>query len=58
MAVAVAVGIGLALIGLAPTLTVALGVIGVMGVLIGFAIAGIAWGVPTQMVWPEADAEV
>jgi MFS family permease len=120
MAIAVALGIGLALIGLAPTLPVALGIIGVMGVLIGFinvqaiawlqsrvpddlrgrvmslvtlgsvglapvslaiagalidlgavtltfvaagviiigaAIAGVAWGVPTQMVWPEADAE-
>ncbi len=116
MAIAVALGIGLALIGLAPTLPIALGIIGVMGVLIGFinvqaiawlqsripdelrgrvmslvtlgsvglapvslaiagalvdlgavtltfvaagviiiaaAIAGVAWGVPTQMVWPE-----
>lgn len=118
MAIAVALGIGLALIGLAPSLPIAMGIIGVMGVLIGFinvqaiawlqsriaddlrgrvmslvtlgsvglapvslavagalvdlgavtltflaagaivvvtAIAGIAWGVPTQMVWPEAD---
>jgi MFS family permease len=121
MAIAVALGIGLALIGLAPTLPVALGIIGVMGVLIGFinvqaiawlqsrvpddlrgrvmslvtlgsvglapvslaiagalidlgavtvtfvaagviiiaaAIAGIAWGVPTQMIWPEAEPEI
>ena len=118
MAAAVALGIGLALIGLAPTLPVALAIIAVMGVLIGLinvqaiawlqarvpddlrgrvmslvtlgsiglapvslaiagalidlgavtltfvaagvivivaAIAGIAWGVPTLMVWPEED---
>ena len=116
MVIAIVLGIGLALIGLAPTLLVALAIIGVMGVLIGFinvqaiawlqshiaqslrgivmslvtlgsvglapvslaiagalvdlgavtltflaagvivicaALAGIAWGVPTQMVWPE-----
>lgn len=121
MAVAVALGIGLALIGLAPTLPVALGINGVMGVLIGLinvqaiawlqtrvaddlrgrvmslvtlasvglapvslaiagalvdlgavtlafvaagaivilaAIAGIAWGVPTLMVWPEDEPEL
>jgi len=118
MAIAIVLGIGLALIGLAPTLPVALGIIGVMGVLIGFinvqaiawlqsripedlrgrvmslvtlgsvglapvslaiagalvdlgavtitfvaagavvivaAVAGIAWGVPTHMVWPDDD---
>ena len=118
MAVALALGIGLALIGLAPSLPVALGIIGVMGLLIGFinvhaiawlqartpeairgrvmslvtlasvglapvslavagalidlgavtllfvaagaiviaaAIAGIAWGVPTLMVWPDEE---
>ena len=116
MAIAVALGIGLALIGVAPSLPVALGIIAVMGVLIGFinvqaiawlqsrvpedlrgrvmslvtlgsvglapvslaiagalidlgavtlafvgaggivivaALAGLAWGVPTKMVWPE-----
>jgi MFS family permease len=120
MVVAFALGIGLALIGLAPTLPVALAIIGVMGVLIGFinvqaiawlqsripealrgrvmslvtlgsvglapvslaiagalvdlgavtlvfvaggaivivaAIAGVAWGVPSQMVWPEDEPE-
>lgn len=120
MAIAFALGIGLALIGLAPSLPVALAILGVMGVLIGFinvqaiawlqsripdelrgrvmslvtlgsvglapvslaiagvlvdlgavtlvfvaagaiviaaAIAGIAWGVPTQMVWPVDDPE-
>ena len=120
MVIAFALGIGLALIGLAPTLPVALAIIGVMGVLIGFinvqaiawlqsrtaeavrgrvmslvtlgsvglapvslaiagalidlgavtlvfvaggaivivaAIAGVAWGVPTLMVWPEDDPE-
>jgi MFS family permease len=120
MIVAIALGIGLALIGLAPSLPVALTIIAVMGVLIGFinvqaiawlqshiaeemrgrvmslvtlgsvglapvslaiagalvdlgavtltfvaagaivivaAVAGIAWGVPTQMVWPEGEAE-
>jgi MFS family permease len=118
MVIAVLLGIGLALIGLAPTLPIALAIIGVMGVMIGFinvqaiawlqsripdvlrgrvmslvtlgsvglapvslaiagalvdlgavtlafvvagaivivaAIAGIAWGVPTQMVWPDED---
>jgi MFS family permease len=118
MVIAVLLGIGLALIGLAPSLPIALAIIGVMGVMIGFinvqaiawlqsripdvlrgrvmslvtlgsvglapvslaiagalvdlgavtlafvvagaivivaAIAGIAWGVPTQMVWPDED---
>jgi MFS family permease len=118
MVIAVLLGIGLALIGLAPTLPIALAIIGVMGVMIGFinvqaiawlqsripavlrgrvmslvtlgsvglapvslaiagalvdlgavtltfvvagaivivaATAGIAWGVPTQMVWPDED---
>ena len=118
MVIAIMLGIGLALIGLAPTLSVALAIIAVMGVLIGFinvqaiawlqshiaedmrgrvmslvtlgsvglapislaiagalvdlgavtltfvaagaivivaAVAGIAWGVPTQMVWPDDD---
>jgi MFS family permease len=118
MVIAVLLGIGLALIGLAPTLPIALAIIGVMGVMIGFinvqaiawlqsripdalrgrvmslvtlgsvglapvslaiagalvdlgavtltfvvagaivivaAIAGIAWGMPTQMVWPDED---
>jgi len=116
MVIAIVLGIGLALIGLAPSLPVALAIIAVMGVLIGFinvqaiawlqsriahelrgrvmslvtlgsvglapvslaiagvlvdlgavtlafvaagvvviiaAVAGIAWGVPTQMVWSE-----
>ena len=56
MAITVALGIGLALIGLAATLPAALGVIGVMGVLIGFAIAGTARA-SRPMVWPEADSE-
>ena len=44
MAIAVALGIGLALIGLAPTLPVAIGIIAVMGVLIGFInVQAIAW---------------
>jgi MFS family permease len=44
MFVAVLLGIGLALIGLAPTLPVALGIIGVMGILIGFInVQAIAW---------------
>jgi len=115
MVIAISLGIGLALIGLAPNLPVALAIIGAMGVLVGFinvqaiawlqtripeelrgrimslvtlgsvglapvslaiagalvdigavtlmfvvaggivvaaAIAGIAWGVPSQVVWP------
>jgi MFS family permease len=118
MAIAIALGVGLALLGLAPTLGLALVVLGVMGLLIGFinvqaiawlqarvpaevrgrvmslvslgavglapvslavagalidlgavtlafvaggvivilaALAGIAWGVPTTMTWPEDD---
>jgi MFS family permease len=118
LAVAVGLGIGLALIGLAPSLPVALGIIAVMGVLIGFinvqaiawlqsrvpadvrgrvmslvtlgsvglapvslaiagalidlgavtlvfvaaggivivaALAGLAWGIPTMMVWPDEE---
>ena len=44
MGVAVVLGIGLALIGLAPSLPVALAIIGVMGVLIGFInVQAIAW---------------
>ena len=120
MIIAIVLGIGLALLGLAPTLPVALAIIGVMGVLIGLinvqaiawlqarvpddlrgrvmslvtlgsvglapvslgiagalvdlgavtftfvaagaivilaAVAGIVWGVPALMVWPEDDAE-
>ena len=118
LAVAVGLGIGLALIGLAPSLPVALGIIAVMGILIGFinvqaiawlqsrvpadvrgrvmslvtlgsvglapvslaiagalidlgavtlvfvaagaivivaALAGLAWGIPTMMVWPDEE---
>jgi len=118
MFIAFALGIGLALIGLAPSLPIAIGIIAVMGVLIGFinvqaiawlqaripdelrgrvmslvtlgsvglapvslaiagalidlgavtlvfiaagaivilaASAGVAWGVPSLMVWPEED---
>ena len=118
MGIAAVLGICLALIGLAPSLPVALAIIGVMGVLIGFinvqaiawlqsripedlrgrvmslvtlgsvglapvslaiagalvdlgavtltfvaagvivivaAIAGVAWDVPTQMVWPDEE---
>jgi MFS family permease len=118
MVIAIALGIGLALIGLAPSLGIALGIIAVMGVLIGFinvqaiawlqsripadlrgrvmslvtlgsvgmapvslaiagalidlgavtlvfiaagaivilaALAGVAWGVPSLMVWPDED---
>jgi MFS family permease len=119
IAIAIALGGGLALLGLSPSLAVAIGIAGVMGVLIGFinvqaiawlqaripdelrgrvmslvtlasvglapvslaiagalvdvgavtltfvvagaivvaaSIAGIAWGVPGQMVWPEDGA--
>jgi MFS family permease len=118
MVIAISLGIGLALIGLAPNLPVALAIIGAMGVLVGFinvqaiawlqtripeelrgrimslvtlgsvglapvslaiagalvdigavtlmfvvaggivvaaAIAGIAWGVPSQVVWPSEE---
>jgi MFS family permease len=120
MAIAIELGVGLALLGLAPTLAVALAISAVMGVLIGFiniqaiawlqsripevlrgrvmslvtlaavglapvslaiagalvevgavtltfvvagaivvaaAIAGLAWGVPTLVVWPEETAD-
>jgi hypothetical protein len=44
MSIAIALGIGLALIGLAPSLVVALGISAVMGVLIGFInVQAIAW---------------
>lgn len=44
MFIAFALGIGLALIGLAPSLPIALGIIAVMGVLIGFInVQAIAW---------------